>query len=64
MSHFEIKTLWGSKFRGEKVTDLGGLPEKAGLPAIELGERMAGCALVSLGLAFELGRISGNVVAP
>ena len=46
------------------LTDLGGLPEKAGLPAIELGERMAGCALVSLGLAFELGRISGNVVAP
>ena len=27
MSHFEIKTLWGSKFRGEKVTDLGGLPK-------------------------------------
>ena len=34
MSHFEIKTLWGSKFRGEKVTDLGGLRDEGKATAL------------------------------
>ena len=42
------------------LMDLGGLPEKAGLPAVELGERIPGYTL-SPCLDFDDGLISGKV---